>query len=264
MCSCEKYNLLNDLIEPFGFSYYPDEDIFTSRLDAMQREFGYTGLYDNGAALFNMVFDCEPIYFNYQGKTWLIQMWKGQYGINIGGEVGVYRTNSIIPVSLRRTALFDSVSDDEMLDIGMELFDGHHSLFYIRQKHWWLTGFVMGLFATPRDLTAKVSIAFPNTEMLSAFNKALIDMGYTENDFFVCDLTVYIDFILPFSKCPCRRYRFRRWQSQKENRFFLRLYRFFTRPFCQNVDRLLFLYFHFPLAFRHMCKVRIHKKRGRR
>ena len=28
-----------------------------------------------------MVFETLPVYFDYAGKTWLIQIWKGQYGI---------------------------------------------------------------------------------------------------------------------------------------------------------------------------------------
>ena len=33
-----------------------------------------------------MVFETLPVYFDYAGKTWLIQIWKGQYGICTGCE----------------------------------------------------------------------------------------------------------------------------------------------------------------------------------
>lgn len=263
MCTCDKANLLNGLIEPFGFEYDLEEDIFTTRLDVMQRQFGYTALYDNSAAFFNMVFDCEPIYFNYQERTWLIELWKGQYGINIGAEVGVYHADMIVPISARKTVLFDSINNDELLDMSVELFDSQQSLFYLQRKHWWLTGFAMGLSAAPRDLSARIAITFPNTEMMSAFTRALTAVGYTFNDYYIYDLTVYINFVLPYTKYPHRRHRFNTWLSQRENRIFLRLYHHFTRSFQDNLDRLLFLYYHFPYAFRHMCKVRIHKKRGR-
>ena len=42
----ERVRLLNELAEPFGFAYLPAEDIFTSRLDAWQRDKGYEAKYD--------------------------------------------------------------------------------------------------------------------------------------------------------------------------------------------------------------------------
>ena len=114
MPACEKLRLLNHLLEPFGFQYDPGQDIFLSRIDAWQRDYGYCRLYDESAAHFNMVFDCEPVYFDYDGRTWLVEFWKGQYGINIGGEAGIYRADGIIPPGKRRETLFGSVPDEIM------------------------------------------------------------------------------------------------------------------------------------------------------
>ena len=96
MCMLEKCDLLNELIGPFGYSYVSSQDLFTSRIDAWQRGFGYCALYDKAALRFNMIFDCLPVYFDYQGKTWLIEFWKGQYGINTGCEIGVYYADRIL------------------------------------------------------------------------------------------------------------------------------------------------------------------------
>lgn len=90
MSPAEKCEALNLLIQPFGYCYDSTQDIISSRNDAWQREFGYTTLFDKAAPWFNMVFDCLPVYFDYQDKTWLIEFWKGQYGINIGAEIGIY------------------------------------------------------------------------------------------------------------------------------------------------------------------------------
>ena len=84
MCMKEKCCILDELIAPFGYAYLPAQDIFTSRLDVWQRDFGYCTLYDKAAFRFNMVFDCLPVYFEYDGRTWLLELWKGQYGINTG------------------------------------------------------------------------------------------------------------------------------------------------------------------------------------
>ena len=37
-----------------------------------------------------MIIDCEPVRFYYGGKKWLIELWKGQYGMTTGCEIGVY------------------------------------------------------------------------------------------------------------------------------------------------------------------------------
>lgn len=58
----------------------PEEEILVSTEDAWQRKYGYEALYDALAPHFNMIFDYYPVYFDYQGKTWLIEFWKGLYG----------------------------------------------------------------------------------------------------------------------------------------------------------------------------------------
>ena len=61
----EKNELINNLAEPIGYKYDSHQDIFIARQDALQKNFGYTSLYDLAAPLFNMIFDYETIYFNY-------------------------------------------------------------------------------------------------------------------------------------------------------------------------------------------------------
>ena len=89
MSSCDKCELLSSLIAPFGYCYDNHQDIISSRIDAWQREIGYTALFDRAAASFNMVFDYLPVYFTWQERTWLIEFRKVQYGINTGAENGV-------------------------------------------------------------------------------------------------------------------------------------------------------------------------------
>ena len=60
--SCEeKPERITSLIEPFGYSYIPCQDIFSTTINAPQRAFGYTALYDYYAPRFGMVFDCLPV-----------------------------------------------------------------------------------------------------------------------------------------------------------------------------------------------------------
>lgn len=75
----EKETLLDALAKPVGYMYDPHQDIFTAGLDAPQKIFGYTTFYDLSTPYFNMIFDYETIYFNYDARTWLIELWKGQW-----------------------------------------------------------------------------------------------------------------------------------------------------------------------------------------
>lgn len=263
LCSmdlCSKICLLNQLMEPFGFSYAGPQDVITSRVDAWQREFGYRGLFDRSAVRFNMVFDCEPIYFNYQNRTWLIELWKGQYGINTGSEIGIYRADSLLTPGQYSAALFQAVPDEEMLPISMELLHHGRRLFTLDQDHWWLTGFCIGHFCDPAELVMHASITFPDCSMQQSFVKGLLDTGYRRCDLNICGRTVAFVFDRPFTSQPgvCRPLasRFAQWK----NRMFCRLYCRITRPFTTALDQILYLYFLLPFAFRHTLRIRRNRR----
>ncbi len=257
---CEKLYLLNDLAAPFGFYYVPEQDIITSRTDAWQKEFGYCRLFDTSASGFNMIFDCEPVYFEYDDHTWMIEFWKGQYGINIGGEIGIYEADSLLlPEQYDRT-LFHSISDHELFPISMELNFKGQPLFSISRKHWWLTGFYVGNYCEPEDLSMDISITFPNEEMLLCFVESLERLGYEPCELCVCGRTVSFLFSTAHTWQPRLisfwRARFSQWQ----NRIFSKLYRLITIPFTCTMDRILYLYFFLPVAFRHLLCFKRNRK----
>lgn len=148
----EKCHKLNELAEPFGFFYEPSQEIFVGRIDAWQRKEGYERLYDKLAAKFHMVMDSFPVYFDYKDKTWLIEFWKGQYGINTGAEAGVYHTNRPVAPEQRKHVHYNAVSDREMPLIGIYLKRRGEKLFSLKQYHWWLAAFRMGMFSQPSEL----------------------------------------------------------------------------------------------------------------
>lgn len=253
---CEKVCLLNELIHPFGFSYDDLQDTFTSTIDAWQREFGYHALFDRMAPRFNMVFDCEPIYFDYDGRTWLIELWKGQYGINAGAEIGIYYADRILPPAQYAQTLFQSVPDEWMLPMSFTLNQCGKTLFCRQKPHWWLTGFRMGKFCRPEELEMNVTFTFPNDAMLSSFIDSLLAKGYHACDICICDLTVSFSFTVPHHRQPGILLWFHSGLSQFENRLFVRLFNWITKPFSRTADRLLYLYYFLPFAFWHTVKVR--------
>lgn len=249
---CEKCSLLNTLIRPFGFEYLPKADIFTSSLTAWQRKFGYHASFDRAALHFNIVFDCEPVYFDYNGRTWLIEVWKGQYGINTGCEIGIYHADAILSPEQYGNTQFQCASDEELLPLQMELYHCGRRLFFHEQIHWWLTGFCMGKYCEPEDLKMKVSITFPEEEMMAGFQKALSKAGCTKSC--VCGLTVSFFFSAPctfsgglFHQLFCR-------MAQWRNRLLCRLFCRITWPFSCTLDQMLCLYYFLPFAFRRIIR----------
>jgi UDP-2,3-diacylglucosamine pyrophosphatase LpxH len=83
-------SLLAQAVVAAGFWYDPGQDIIFSRIDPLQRMFGYAYAYDAAALAMDSIIDCEPIFFDYAGKHWMIELWKGQYGLETGCEIGVY------------------------------------------------------------------------------------------------------------------------------------------------------------------------------
>lgn len=252
MSATEKCDILRPLIEPFGYYYEPFSDIFSTTIDTPQRAFGYTALFDRYASQFHMILDCLPIYFDYDGRTWMIEFWKGQYGILLGCEVGIYKANALVASLQRKTALFQSAEDSEMLPMSIRLCRGETELCHLQQRHWWLTAFCMGAYSDPKDLTVEIGITFPNTDMLNSFTKALEEQSTIP--YCVCDLSVQILFdacmscaLPPIQKI---RNRFVQW----ENRMLCRLFLHVTKPFCLGIDRLLCLYYYLPFAFRRILE----------
>lgn len=268
MDMCRKICLLNELVEPFGYSYLQSQDVMTSRTDTWQREFGYCSLYDRAAVHFQMVLDCIPIYFDYQGRTWLIELWKGQYGINTGGEIGIYQADNLIAPDNYDSTLFHSVPDHQMLPVSMDLYRNSVHLFSVKQIHWWLTGFRMGAYSEPKDLSIRASITFPDWQMMESFVHALQRIGYRHCDIQICGLTVTLTFLAPYTTPAGKLQKLSARFSQWKNRLFCRIYCRITRPFTCTPDQILYLYYFLPFAFRRMLRPRRYKKyrfqRGKR
>ncbi len=261
MTSVEKCELLNSLIEPLGYCYDPHQDIISSRNDAWQRQAGYTALFDRAASHFNMVFDSLPVYFPYRNRTWLIEFWKGQYGINTGAEIGVYYANQILSEDQLPFAKFEAVDDHDMLPLSFCLVKGKNdTLASVAKRTWWLTAFCMGVFSQPCELTQDISIVFPNCEMHQSFLNSLYQTGISKQFVTVCGNKIRIQ----FKDSPKQTYGFlarlsRRW-AQFTNRIFCHIYLFLTHYFSSTIDRLLYLYYLLPFAFRRMLTLRSYYK----
>ncbi len=250
----EKRRKLNELLEPFGFAYDGRQDIFYSRTDSWQRKYGYGRIYDEGAALLNMILDCEPIYFEYDGKRWMIEFWKGQYGITTGGEVGIYYLPKGNPAEelLLPKPIYQCVEDEDTLRIKTALWKNGKQLYYRRGYHWWLTGFVLGEFSKPKELEMDIEITLKDAEMRDAFLKGLYEAGYQREELNALGNTVWIHFSKPHTKQPFTRTRLLSAVKQYENKRNCRLYRRVTKDYANTYDKLRVLAVRMPKLYQKL------------
>lgn len=260
----DKLARINQISVPSGFHYKLSQDVFTSEIDAWQKDCGYCAFYDSTAPLFNMIFDCEPVYFNYNGATWLVEFWKGQYGITTGCEIGCYKAGRILTEDERKSTLFQTVSGEEMPVFFITLLKDGLPVSRLCERHWWLTSFGVGKYTEPENLAMKITIVFPSAEMCKAFVHGLRAAGYHYTDFYLSGEACAFTFGTPHSLQPfLRRSFYSRW-VQLKNRALLSLFLRLTRPFRFTLDRLILLYEYLPLLSRHILKLRRMKKKRRR
>lgn len=257
----EKTKLINQLIEPVGYIYEPIQDIFATRLNAPQKLFGYTTFYDLSAPYFNMIFDYETIYFNYNGRTWLIEMWKGQYGINSGCELGIYYADSIVSPDDYKSTVFHAIDEKDMLDISLKLNRQTKKGFspiklgHLKYNHWWLTIFKMGVFSKPKQLFVHTTIRFKTYPMLYSFLDSF-EATFPEH-------TPYrlngLDFSFTFLESPRKYPWFKRLVRQTALtlcHIYCILFRFITRPFKNTGDKVLYIYYYLPFSLRLIFKLK--------
>jgi UDP-2,3-diacylglucosamine pyrophosphatase LpxH len=193
-------SLLAYAVDAAGFLYDPGQDIIYSKMYPLQRYFGYAYGYDAAALAMNSIIDCEPIFFDYNGKTWMIELWKGQYGLETGCEIGVYNRPigstsflyGILDATVGRrpydpnpshNLFFDCAADTELLRMSSTLRRQGTKLFTRGpEPHWWLTGFKWGVLSEPSDLEMDVSIECLDSVMTTALVGALAGMGYADVD----------------------------------------------------------------------------------
>lgn len=168
-----------------GFSYDASEGVFYASLNSWQRNFGYTYIYDYAAPFGIIWYDTSRIFFDYDGKEWMIQLWKGQYGwVLIGCEIGLYYRDfedSSFLVDDKNRKYFKCADDEMLIKMSLSLYRNGKLLFSRKQQYsWWLTGFIPGAlnnfgftFDSPQDLTVDSMLTFTDEAMMDAFIEGL-------------------------------------------------------------------------------------------
>lgn len=255
LCTEVKIRQLDEALEPFGFVYERQGDLIGSRMYPWQREMGYCRKYDEAAPAMFMIFDSEPIYFDCDGKRWLLEMWKGQYGCTTGGEIGLY-VNETAGMSEDPEKLFYKCADDDSrLNMHFILLKNGKVVMERKELHWWLTGFLVGEYSEKEQLSMEVRICFCNVRMRNAFYEGLIRAGYKPEEIRVdqCCVTLFFDrpkTCQPHHCCKCRI----RWICRR-NRKNCKLYRKVTKCFCTTLDKISYLGYCFPRLYRLLMRM---------
>lgn len=176
-----------------GYQYDPDGNYYYTSSDPWQRQGGYNELYDLGAPFVSIYMDTMRLKFEYGGKDWLIQFWKGQYGyLFIGNEIGVYTKPKD-----RAVDHYDAASNNDALFMSMTGYRNGEEM-YTREygKYWWCTGFVPGRlesFADRSEISVTCRITAKDYAMLVSICGALKENGMVLGENFTTSgLDVYI------------------------------------------------------------------------
>lgn len=164
----------------YNFSVY--ELLVYAPVNVWMRDFGFTAAYDLFCYTTPFFFyNTRRIKFDYEGREWMIQIWKGNYLVTNGAEVGIYNRDA-----KKFGSYYDCAGDEDMMKMSMELYHGDELIFERpEQTHWWLTGFKVSDTLYPAEtMTLRFSIEMKDEAMLSAFCKAVEnhykqDMTYT-------------------------------------------------------------------------------------
>ncbi len=173
------------------------EYIYNNDMDpnCTQRKLGYSKFYDWGAQLIDFSIDTKRMKFNYDGKDYMIQIWKGQYISGeigtVGGEVGIYTRAEGKSAANSR---YDCAGTDDELYMELTIFwdeagDGNYLPQLTRNydRHWWETGYVDGQLANIKDSTPLrllSHITFKDEEQAIGFENALVSNGFAKTEKF--------------------------------------------------------------------------------
>lgn len=162
-----------------GFAFDAKNNVFYATGQGWQRTMGYTELYDRFAPVGFMPIETIRIKFNYDNKQWMVQLWKGFYGLVLAGcETGFYNRPGDTPEDYDT---YNVVSEDYYQEISCEF---HYALssFSRTSKTWWLTGFSPAVQISPSTTIPRMrvenTIRFTDKGLMNAFIQGLEDVDH--------------------------------------------------------------------------------------
>ncbi len=188
--TAEKNFIRDFLVENQVLSYqysYEDDYYYTNDKEAWQYNFGFGKIYDIVSPYVFLEYDYIRVFFTYENKDWMLQMWKGQYGfIFYGGEIGIYNRPHADD-GLPEWTFFNCPAEEDWLNMEMTLWHEELNGTWTREfsreygKYWWCTGFKNGHLRNvePADeLRLTGRITFKDEEMTKIVVEGLKACGF--------------------------------------------------------------------------------------
>ena len=158
-----------------GFDWDLNQMVLYSSTDTWLKNYGFCRLYDMASPAVSYNYRTVRVKFRYRGMDWMVQFWKGQYVITVGGEFAVYHK----PAD-RLSDFYDCAVQDGMMPMSMKLYQCNRILFERPlQTHWCMSGY-QGGFCLPFQLRLEGSIKFPSADMKNAFVAAAKKMVWSD------------------------------------------------------------------------------------
>ncbi len=184
-------NLLRSLLEKhqiLSYQYsYIDDYYYTNDKEAWQYNFGFGKIYDLASPYILLEYDYVRVFFTYENKDWMLQMWKGQYGLVFyGGEIGIYNRDHVED-GMNEWTFFNCPDEEDWLNMEMTLWHEELNGTWTREfsreydKYWWCTGFKNGHLRNeePADeLRMTGRITFKDEKMAEIVADGLEECGF--------------------------------------------------------------------------------------
>ena len=189
-------NQFNSYMEVTGFlSYQYSYDYnyyYANDKTTWQDEFGFAMVYDFIAPYFGYAYDSVRVFFTYDNQDFMVQLWKGQYIVLRGGEIGIYHRDAD---GLKKDpyTLYNAADEKYWPTMDVSIYEQKkegdapedYELLFKRpiDKYWWCTGFVLGVprNTDPADeLRMEAVLTFNDSEMAAGFANGLVEHGFRE------------------------------------------------------------------------------------
>lgn len=183
--------LSKNQVASYRFSY-EDNCFYADDKNCWQSAFGYMNIYNLVAPYTGIEIDFVRLHFDYEGKSWLMQLWKGQYGaVFYGDEIGIYTYDGLVDKD-RISVLtnYQKPDEDDWLYMEQSLYRDElnngkfvHQFTRSRDRYWWNTGFIPGhLWQTePADeLRLVATIEMKSEEMARIVGNELLSCDFKE------------------------------------------------------------------------------------
>jgi len=154
-----------------GINYVSARQMMTTAPYSYQRAVGFNGVYELIGPVVGFHTQTATFPFDYEGKEWKIQLWKGSYYyVSNGAEIGLYEREK------GAQNLFDIWAPaDRELGMSLKVYkDGKLDVEYPEEQNWWICGVHYGNPAklpvvSADKLRMTGTVRFKDKVMLDAF-----------------------------------------------------------------------------------------------